>query len=125
MHAPFLEIPNFRLLGLVNMLCTSKNFQLFNHFAAQTILREHTAHSGLQGTFRFFSHQAGNSMGRGMAIVVVGGLLYATLMTLFIIPVMYDIFYRKQPHQVDIGEDDLDEILDEAQEYMRENEFDL
>lgn len=72
-----------------------------------------------------FSNEAGNSMGRGMAIVVVGGLLYATLMTLFIIPVMYDIFYRKQPHQVDIGEDDLDEILDEAQEYMRENEFDL
>lgn len=72
-----------------------------------------------------FSNQAGNSMGRGMAIVVVGGLLYATLMTLFIIPVMYDIFYRKQPHQVDIGEDDLDEILDEAQEYMRENEFGL
>ncbi len=70
-----------------------------------------------------FSRQAGNSMGRGMAIVVVGGLLYATLMTLFIIPVMYDIFYRKQPHQVDVGEDDLDEILDEAQEYMRENEF--
>lgn len=70
-----------------------------------------------------FSRQAGNSMGRGMAIVVVGGLLYATLMTLFIIPVMYDIFYRKQPHQVDVGEDDLDEILDEAQEYTRENEF--
>lgn len=70
-----------------------------------------------------YSTQAGNSMGRGMAIVVAGGLLYATLMTLFIIPVMYDIFYRKQPHQVDIGEDDLDEILDEAQEYMRENEL--
>lgn len=70
-----------------------------------------------------FSRQAGNSMGRGMAIVVIGGLLYATLMTLFIIPVMYDIFYRKQPHQVDVGEDDLDEILDEAQEYMRENRF--
>ena len=60
-----------------------------------------------------------------MAIVVVGGLLYATLMTLFIIPVMYDILYKKQPLQVDVGEDDLDDILDEAQEYMRENEFDL
>ena len=58
-----------------------------------------------------------------LAIVVVGGLLYATLMTLFIIPVMYDIFYKKQPHQVDIGEDDLDDILDEAQEYMNENEW--
>ena len=78
----------------------------------------------LSMSMMIFSNQAGNSMGRGMAIVVVGGLLYATLMTLFIIPVMYDIFYRKQPHQVDIGEDDLDEILDEAQEYMQENEFD-
>lgn len=79
----------------------------------------------LSMSMMIFSNQAGNSMGRGMAIVVVGGLLYATLMTLFIIPVMYDIFYRKQPHQVDIGEDDLDEILDEAQEYMQENEFDF
>lgn len=70
-----------------------------------------------------FSKDAGNSMGRGMAIVVVGGLLYATLMTLFIIPVMYDILYKKQPLQVDVGEDDLDDILDEVQEYMRENEL--
>ncbi len=77
----------------------------------------------LSMSMMIFSRQAGNSMGRGMAIVVVGGLLYATFMTLFIIPVMYDIFYRKQPHQVDVGDDDLDEILDEAQEYMRENEF--
>ena len=77
----------------------------------------------LSMSMMIFSRQAGNSMGRGMAIVVVGGLLYATFMTLFIIPVMYDIFYRKQPHQVDVGDDELDEILDEAQEYMRENEF--
>lgn len=79
----------------------------------------------LSMSMMIFSNQAGNSMGRGMAIVVVGGLLYATFMTLFIIPVMYDIFYRKQPHQVDVGDGDLDEILDEAQEYMRENEYDL
>ncbi len=77
----------------------------------------------LSMSMMIFSKEAGNSMGRGMAIVVVGGLLYATLMTLFIIPVMYDIFYKKQPHQVDIGEDDLDDILDEAQEYMNENDF--
>lgn len=77
----------------------------------------------LSMSMMIFSSQAGNSMGRGMAIVVVGGLLYATLMTLFIIPVMYDILYRKQPHVVDVGDSDLDEILDEAQEYMRENEL--
>lgn len=75
----------------------------------------------LSMSMMIFSTEAGNSMGRGMAIVVVGGLLYATLMTLFIVPVMYDIFYRKQPHQVDLGADDLDEILDEAQEYIQEN----
>ena len=73
----------------------------------------------LSMSMMIFSKDAGNSMGKGMAIVVVGGLLYATLMTLFIIPVMYDIFYKKEPHQVDIGDDDMDEILDEAQEYMR------
>lgn len=73
----------------------------------------------LSMSMMIFSKDAGNSMGRGMAIVVVGGLLYATLMTLFIIPVMYDIFYKKEPHQVDIGDDDMDEILDEAQEYMQ------
>ncbi len=35
-------------------------------------------------------------MGQGMAIVTIGGLTYATLMTLFIIPVMYDIFFRRK-----------------------------
>ncbi len=37
-----------------------------------------------------FSKDAGSEMGKGMAIVIVGGLSYATLMTLFIVPVMYD-----------------------------------
>ena len=36
-----------------------------------------------------FSQDAGNAMQKGMAVVVAFGLLYATLMTLFIIPVMY------------------------------------
>ncbi len=79
----------------------------------------------LSMSMMIFSTEAGNSMGRGMAIVVVGGLLYATLMTLFIIPVLYDIFFRRNPHQVDVGEDDLDEILDEAQAYMRDQEYNV
>ncbi len=79
----------------------------------------------LSMSMMIFSTDAGNAMGRGMAIVVVGGLLYATLMTLFIIPVMYDIFYRKQPHQVDLGDDDMDDILDEAQEFMEDHELHL
>ena len=52
-------------------------------------------------------------MGKGMAIVVVGGLAYATLMTLFIVPVFYDIFYRRELKAVDLGdEESLNEVDD-------------
>lgn len=44
-----------------------------------------------------FSQDVGSDMSKGMAIVIIGGLTYATLMTLFIVPVMYDLFYRKPP----------------------------
>ena len=54
-----------------------------------------------------FSQDAGNAMQKGMAVVVAFGLLYATLMTLFIIPVLYDILYRKQPKEIDIDDTDL------------------
>ena len=30
-----------------------------------------------------------------MAVTVVGGLLYATLLTLYFVPVLYDLFVRK------------------------------
>ncbi|MDO5331533.1 MAG: efflux RND transporter permease subunit, partial [Bacillota bacterium] len=41
-------------------------------------------------------------MGKGMALVIMGGLLYATLMTLYIVPIIYDILFKKQPLVVDI-----------------------
>lgn len=44
-------------------------------------------------------------MSRGMAIVTIGGLLYATLMTLFIVPVFYDIFYRRKMKKIDLGDE--------------------
>ena len=49
-------------------------------------------------------------MSRGMAIVVIGGLLYATLMTLFVVPVLYDILFRREVKTVEIGDE---ELLDE------------
>ncbi len=61
-----------------------------------------------------FSHDAGSEMGRGMAIVIVGGLLYATLMTLFIVPVVYDILFKKPPVNVDTGDDGMDDLPDDA-----------
>lgn len=64
----------------------------------------------------------GAQLGRGMALVIAGGLAYATLMTLFIIPVMYDIFFKKQPVDVDTGSDDLDDIPNDAEEYMKQTE---
>ena len=61
----------------------------------------------------------GSQMGRGMATVIAAGLIYATLMTLFIVPIMYDIFFKRQPLNVDTG-DDLDEAPDDAAEFIEE-----
>lgn len=53
-----------------------------------------------------FSNDMASAMGKGMAIVVIGGLIYGTLMTLFIVPVFYDIIYRKKEMKaVDIGDE--------------------
>lgn len=65
-----------------------------------------------------FTQDASASMSKGMAIVISGGLLYSTIMTLFIVPIMYDILFRKQPKVIDVG-DDLDDIPNDAAEYMQ------
>ena len=67
-----------------------------------------------------FGDDMGAQLGRGMALVIAGGLAYATLMTLFIVPVMYDIMFKKQPVDVDTGIDNLDDIPDDAAEYLAE-----
>lgn len=67
-----------------------------------------------------FDQSTSAGMSRGMAIVVAGGLLYATLMTMFIVPVMYDIFYKKKPKVVDVGDDTMDDVPDDAAEFMAE-----
>ncbi len=51
------------------------------------------------------SRDASAVMSRGMVIVTIGGLSYATLMTLIIVPVLYDIFFRKELKKVDIGDE--------------------
>lgn len=56
-----------------------------------------------------FSQATSAAASRGMAIVVAGGLAYATLMTLFVVPVMYDILYRKQPRVIDLDDEALDD----------------
>ena len=53
-----------------------------------------------------FSQDLGAEMSRAMAIVTIGGLAYATLLTLFVVPVLYDLLFRKELKKVDLGEDD-------------------
>lgn len=55
------------------------------------------------------STDAGSIMMRPIAVVSIGGLLYATLMTLFVIPCIYDMMNKKELRQV--REEDL-KILD-------------
>lgn len=51
------------------------------------------------------SQDQGSEMGRGMAVVTIGGLAYATLMTLFIVPILYDLFQRREMKHVDLGDE--------------------
>lgn len=67
-----------------------------------------------------FSTGIGASLSRGMAIVVAFGLAYATLMTLFVVPVMYDLLYRKQPKEIDVGDDTIDDAPDDAAEFIQQ-----
>lgn len=46
----------------------------------------------------------GMEMMQPMAIATIGGLLYGTLMTLFIVPILYDLFHKNK----DITKEDLD-----------------
>ena len=65
-----------------------------------------------------FGDDMANQMSRGMVIVIIGGLVYATFMTLYIIPIMYDILFRKQPVNVDLGDENLDDEMDDAADYI-------
>ena len=67
-----------------------------------------------------FADDMSGQLGGGMAIVIVGGLAYATLMTLYIIPVLYDIFFKRQPLVIDVGGDNIDDVPDDAAEFIAE-----
>ena len=55
------------------------------------------------------SKNAGTALMQPVAVVCIGGLVYATLMTLFVVPCIYDMLNKKELRKVD--EKDL-EILD-------------
>ncbi len=43
-----------------------------------------------------FGNDMGSEMGRPMAVVTIGGLVYGTLLTLVVVPCIYDIFMREK-----------------------------
>ena len=68
-----------------------------------------------------FSDDMASQLMSGMAIVIICGLSYATLMTLYIVPIMYDILFKKPPLNVDIGDEEhFDDIPDDAAEFLAE-----
>lgn len=55
-----------------------------------------------------FSKDMGSEMGRPMAVVTIGGLLYGTLLTLVVIPCIYDIFIREKRQKGESIPEDID-----------------
>lgn len=53
-----------------------------------------------------FGNSAGTDMMQPVALVCIGGLLYATLLTLYIVPAIYDIMNKEEYHH--ISDDDLE-----------------
>ena len=69
-----------------------------------------------------FSGDMASQLMSGMAIVIICGLSYATLMTLYIVPILYDILFKKPPLNVDVGSDEeLDDIPDDAAEFIAQS----
>ena len=51
---------------------------------------------------------AGSVSRKGLGVVIVGGILFSLILTLFVIPALYSYFSRKQPHAVgeELSKDD-------------------
>lgn len=69
-----------------------------------------------------FADDMSGQLGGGMSVVIVGGLAYATLTTLYIIPILYDMMFKKAPLVIDVGGDNLDDVPDDAAEFIAEAE---
>lgn len=53
-----------------------------------------------------FSTGMGAELSKPMALVTMGGLGYATLLTLFIVPVLYDLMFRKPLKKIEVDDGD-------------------
>ena len=53
----------------------------------------------------------GAEMIQPMAVVTIGGLSYATLLTLFVVPALYDIMQRRPVKNVQLEGEQVDQAL--------------
>ena len=53
-----------------------------------------------------FGMGMGADMLQPMAVVTIGGLTYATLLTLFVVPALYSLFHRKPMKKIELEEED-------------------
>ncbi len=68
----------------------------------------------------------GADMARPMAVVTIGGLLYGTLLTLFVVPCIYDLlhrkgFWKKKKESVSERVDESEDLEDNIEEEMSES----
>ena len=52
----------------------------------------------------------GADMVQPMAIVTIGGLIYGTLLTLFVVPCIYDLFHREKSMVKEEIDDDISDL---------------
>lgn len=57
--------------------------------------------------FMAAANGTGAELMQPIAIVCIGGLVYGTFMTLFLVPALYDIFGKRKMVKIDIGEDEI------------------
>jgi multidrug efflux pump subunit AcrB len=50
---------------------------------------------------------SGAEMVQPLAVVTIGGLTYATMLTLLVVPALYDIFHRKPKHRIEIESENM------------------
>ena len=58
-----------------------------------------------------FGRSAGTDMMQPIALVCIGGLLYATALTLFVVPVIYDLFHGEKYRMVKEEDVDISDII--------------
>ena len=70
-----------------------------------------------------FSQQMGSELLRPLALVTVGGMIYATALTLLFVPAFYDVLQRRPLRRVEILDDEAAEALENRGEEKTRHEL--